>query len=180
MSDANPFHSPSSPYKSVEAPFAANRAPAPQSIGGWLILLGIAVVFAPFRVGLMIVVFFIPEYMDGTWEILTTPGSEHYHALWAPILIFEWVMNFALMLCYVGVAILFFQRSRLFPRAYIALAIANVILVLTDSWLGTLVMPDEPIFDFDTGREIFRSLFAILVWGSYLMVSQRSKNTFVR
>ncbi|HCK0618515.1 hypothetical protein CGI93_23190 [Vibrio parahaemolyticus] len=54
----------------------------PLKIGGWLILIAIGVVIAPVRLLYFVGVTYPSIFIDGTWEVLTTYGSEIYSPLW--------------------------------------------------------------------------------------------------
>ncbi|HEY8156591.1 MAG TPA: DUF2569 domain-containing protein [Myxococcota bacterium] len=148
-------------------------------LGGWLALVGLGLVISPLRLAAVLIQTFPPIFQGGTWEALTSPGSEVYHALWAPLLMFELVGNSAFILVSLILLFLFFKRSRRFPNLYIAYAVANLLFILCDAWLGSRVLPDEPMFDPDTARELSRSLIAGAVWIPYMLNSQRVANTFV-
>ncbi len=137
------------------------------------------VVVSPVRIGAFILALDMPIFTDGTWEILTTPGSEQYHSLWAPLLIFEIAGNLGFMAAYVVLAILFFRKSRLFPKTYIAIALTNLCFIVLDAWLSSFVLLNEPMFDPDTTTEVVRSLVSVAIWVPYMMVSKRVRNTFV-
>lgn len=151
----------------------------PTGLGGWLILVAIGLIINPIRVLVVVASTFPPLFQTGAWEALTTPGSENYHALWGPLLIFEMVFNTLVMLASIALAVLFFRRSRRFPGFFIVFVIANLAFVLLDAWLGSLVIVDEPMFDPGTVRELSRVLFGVLVWVPYMRLSKRVKNTFV-
>lgn len=153
--------------------------PEPSGLGGWLILLGFGLVVAPLRLGAFLVQVYAPLFGDGTWEMLTVPGGDAYHPLWAPILISELAMNGVFLVGSVVMIFLFFQRSRRFPTFYVAFSIANCLFILADAWLISLVLPDEPMFDPETAREFGRSLITVFIWVPYVLVSKRVRNTFV-
>ena len=69
-----------------------------EGLGGWLILVGIGTVVAPFRLILLVAVTYIPIFEDGTYAALTTVGSEFYQPVWAPLLIGEIVFNVSMTL----------------------------------------------------------------------------------
>lgn len=149
-------------------------------LGGWLILVGIGLFVAPTRWLIFVVQTYPPIFRDGNWELVTTPGTESYHQLWAPLLIGEIVGNILFIVAGIFLIFLFFQRSRRFPSLYIAMMVANLMFIIADAWLLTFILPNEPMFDSDTVREAGRSAGALLVWGPYMSVSERVKNTFVR
>lgn len=160
-----------------EAPEGRHREPS--GLGGWLILVAIGLVFAPFRVGALVLQLYVPLFRDGNWATLTTPGSEQYHVLWAPLLIFEIVCNLGFIVAYSVLAFLFFRKSRFFPKTYIALALINLCFIVLDMWFASFVLPDEPMLDPDTTKEIARALVSAAIWVPYMIVSKRVRNTFI-
>ena len=88
--------------------------------------------------------------------------------------------NLAFLAAGLALIVLFFLRSRRFPALFIGTAVANLLYVLGDAWLGSIVLPDEPMFDADTAREVGSSAVGVLVWVPYMLASKRVKNTFVR
>jgi hypothetical protein len=151
----------------------------PSGLGGWLILLGIGLVVSPVRITTILLQTFLPIFQDGAWEILTTPGSEVYHELWGPLIILEIVANTIFVLVGIALLVLFFRRSSRFPTLYVALAIGSLLFILLDSWLGTLPVQDEPMFDPETAREVGRALISAAIWVPYILISKRVRNTFV-
>ena len=154
-------------------------AEGPTGLGGWLVLVAIGLVIASLRLLLLLSQTHLSIFLNGTWETITTPGNEAYHPLWAPILIFEIVGNAAMAIACVALLFLFFQKSRRFPPFYIALALIGIGFVVLDAWLGSIVNPDEPMLDSDTGRELGRSIGTALVWVPYMLGSKRVRNTFL-
>ena len=74
----------------------------------------------------------------------------------------------------------FFTKSKDFPKWYIGIALFSTIFIILDAYAIKLVLPDEPVFDADTTKELMRSMFMLFVWGSYLLLSKRVKETFVK
>lgn len=152
----------------------------PSGLGGWLILVGIGLIFAPIRLIVHVIQTYPSIFRDGAWQTLATPGSDLYHPLWAPLLIGEIVGNAMFIAAGIALVVLFFRRSSRFPKFYLALMVASVVFILANAWLVTLVLPTEAIFDAETATEFWRSAITLAVWGPYLMVSKRVKNTFNR
>jgi hypothetical protein len=163
-------------------PDAQNRVAADErlrGLGGWLILVGIGVVLGLLRMMATTASTFLPLLEPGVWQTLTSPDSEAYHPLWAPILIGEILFNSGMVGATAWLAYLFFSKSYLFPRVYVALAVTSLIFIPLDAWIVTFVLPDEPMFDPVTAREFGRVFVGAIVWIPYMLVSRRVHATFV-
>ena len=179
MSAANPYQPPDFTHATTEAVASQSVQQGPAGLGGWLFLVGIGIVATPLRLGAAILHTFVPIFTNGSWEVLTTPGSERYHWLWAPLLISEVVVNFGFMLAYVVLGFLYFRKSRYFPKTYMVLVIINMCFVVLDAGLGSIVMPYEPLLSPVTLKEVIRSLSGVAIWVPYMLISKRVRNTFV-
>ena len=151
-----------------------------EGLGGWLILVGLGVIVSPLR----IIAFIFPAYSEifsnGSWDMLTTPGTEAYNPLWAPILIGEIAINGSLAIAWLFMAILFFSKKRVFPNWYIGIMVFTLVFILVDALAIMAVLPNEPIFDPDTTKEFARQFISTLIWVPYMLVSKRVKATFVK
>ena len=87
-----------------------------QNIGGWLILVGIGIVFSPLRLLLFIGRDLLPVFLSETWTTLTTPGTQIYHPFWGPLLIFELLGNVFFLVFSLVLVIFFFQKRKLYHR----------------------------------------------------------------
>jgi hypothetical protein len=176
----NPYASPAaSANPSPESLGTENLQNGPSGLGGWLILVAIRVVAQPFRLGAELLQIFAPIFRDGTWEILTTPGSDQYHPLWAGFIIFEILGNLGFLIAGCALVFLFFSKSRLFPKTFIAYLLINLCMLILDAWLGSFVITDEPMFDPDTTKALFTTLMGVVIFVPYMMFSKRVRNTFV-
>lgn len=153
----------------------------PQGLGGWLILPALGLIIMPIRMLLLLHSDFLPIFTEGHWEVLTTPGSEVYHHLWAPYLIFELVSNLAFIAFDLVLVYLFFTRSYRFPRLMIIYLLSNAIFVVGDFFLGDLIpfIAEQPT-DMETIKEVVRTVIGTCIWVPYFLVSKRVKNTFVK
>ena len=95
------------------------------------------------------------------------------------LIIGEIIFNCGLFIAYVYLVYLFFSKHYLLPKFYITILIIVPLIILLDTWLATSVVPDEPMFDSDTLKELIRSLIAGLIWIPYMLVSKRVKLTFI-
>lgn len=151
-----------------------------EGLRGWLILVGLGIILSPLRVITQIFPVYSEMFSKGSWTVLTTPGSEAYHPLWAPILYGEMAINGGLVLAWVLVAFLFFSKKKAFPKWYIGILIFTLAFILIDALAIKAVLPNEPIFDAQTTKDFGRSLIVTLIWVPYMLVSKRVKATFVK
>lgn len=151
-----------------------------QPIGGWLFLIAIGLVVSPFRVGNMLLGTYWPLFRDGTWQQLTTPGTEAYHALWAPLLVFEIVGNLGLLVLGLIALVRFVRRSRRAPKAVIVWLAWAAGYGLMDFFGADLIPYVKASDDAESARELMRALLVAAIWIPYFLNSKRVKATFVR
>lgn len=179
MTGSNPYQPPQRQNGTPNSATTGQRHRKVYGLGGWLILVAIGVILSPIKLGALLFQVHLPLFQDGTWDLLTVPGSEHYHPLWAPLLIFEIVCNLGFIAAYIVQAVLFFRKSRSFPKIYIVVALLNLGFIVLDAWFCSFLLPDQPMLDPDTATEIARSLLGAAIWIPYMLVSERVSNTFV-
>ncbi|UXY13611.1 DUF2569 domain-containing protein [Chitiniphilus purpureus] len=150
-----------------------------EGLGGWLILVGLGIIISPLRILGQMFVMYSEIFSNGVWAALTTPGTEVYNPLWASILFGEMALNGVLALVWIFIAFLFFSKKKVFPKWYIGILLFTVVFILIDALVIKAVLPDEPIFDAQTYKELGRSLLVALIWIPYMQVSKRVKATFV-
>jgi hypothetical protein len=150
-----------------------------EGLSGWLILVGIGIIISPIRIGFTVLPLYSNIITDGTWEALTVIGSEAYHPLWASILSGEVLLNIGLIGVWIYIAYLFFSKKKQFPIFYIGALLFSLTFIILDAFAIKLVLPNEPVFDPDTTKELFRMIIICLIWIPYMLVSKRVKATFV-
>lgn len=174
--EPNPY---AAPKAQVEKPFAPSEADeGPSGLGGWLILVGIITVLTPLVVMAGIAQTYPPLFNDGVWQALTTPGSERYRAGWGALVIFEIVVNVAIVAVAIFATVLYFTRSPKFPRVFIGLLVAGLVFLVVDLIAVQFVVPEAPV-DSQTIAGIVRSVIGCSIWIPYMRMSVRVKNTFV-
>lgn len=151
-----------------------------EGIGGWLVLVALGVVFSPIRIVLELFSIYSGLFSDGTWEFLTTPSTELYHPLWAPIILGELFINGALVLAWIVAIFLFFSKKRIFPKWYIGILLFTLVFIILDAFSIKVVLPTEPAFDDETAKELVRSIIGCLIWIPYMLVSKRVRATFIK
>ena len=150
-----------------------------KGLRGWLILVGIGVVVSPIRLLASLVQTYKPIFEDGTWEALTTVGSESYNPYFGSLLIGEIAFNTIIVAARIYLIYLFFSKHYLFPKLYIGIVAASLIFIPLDAWIVTKVFPGEPMFDPETTKEFMTSFIAGVIWVPYMLVSERVRITFV-
>lgn len=155
------------------------EVPALEGIRGWLVLPAIGVVLSPL-VALVQAAMGLEPFSLANWNALGTPGSDSYHALWIPLLLFELTTGIALLVLSVLVLVLFFQRRRRTPLLYVVMMAGSV----ATSLLSLIVMARIPgAFEAITEqdwKDLARTAIAACVWIPYFVASRRVRSTFIR
>ncbi|MCR4348160.1 MAG: DUF2569 domain-containing protein [Sulfuricaulis sp.] len=151
-----------------------------EGLGGLLVLVGLGIILSPILVIAQTFPIYSEMFSNGSWEVLTTPGTEAYNPLWAPILICEITINIALVFAWLFIAFLFFSKKKIFPRWYVGILLFTLVFLLVDAFSIKLVLPNEPVFDPGTSTNIIRSVVVTLIWVPYIFMSKRVKATFVK
>jgi len=157
---------------------AAQVSNGPQGLGGWLILVGVGLIISPIRIA-VIEFTILGLFLDGTWSAISSSQSEFYNPILAFMIPLEFIMNLAFIFGFIFLIYLYFTKSSIFPRWFIAIYAANLIFILADAFLVNIAVPDQPIFDPDTSKEFVRSFVACAVWIPYMLKSKRVEATFV-
>jgi len=159
----------------------AGRAVAyrgPEGLGGWLILIGIGLVVSIVQLVNALATTYFPIFTQGQWQALTTPGSPNYHPLWAPALLLEVLGNLLFFAMATTLLVMYFCKSRWFPRIFIAYILSNFVFVTLDHFLSQAIPAVAAQGSSDTAVQIFRSFLSAAIWAPYMLVSTRVKNTF--
>lgn len=151
-----------------------------KGLNGWLVLVGLGVLIAPFRMLIELSPGYLSLFRDGTWQALTSESSEFYAPYFSSVLILEIVFNVVLLFASVYLIYLYFSKHYFFPKLYILILLASLVFIPFDAWLVSLVIPGIQIFDTETSKEIARSFFAGIIWIPYMLVSKRVKATFIK
>ncbi|CAH0119766.1 hypothetical protein PAE9249_02274 [Paenibacillus sp. CECT 9249] len=149
-------------------------------LGGWLILVQIGLYLTIVVILGQLFLYSFPIFGSETWELLTSPESEYYHPLWAPMIVFETVYNIAFVLFCGLILFHFYGKRKIVPRLMIifygaSLAIGIVDLILMYQIPALLEMEDGSSL-----RDTIRSAIVCAVWIPYFIKSRRVRNTFIR
>lgn len=145
--------------------------PAYASLGGWLILLAIAIVISIIRMSVeLFTTGFLTDNLWNAYLYLTDVSKATYWVL----LIFELTGNVLIMVSLMYCLYLLLNRRDLFPATFLYLTIFFFLFIIVDIALVRTLMPSLP-FDFAS----IGGLSFPIIWGLYIYNSERVKETFV-
>ncbi len=151
----------------------------PKGIGGWLILVVIGLILTPLMVGRELLTIHLPIFTDGTWHLLTTPGTEVYHPLWAPLIIFETVGNIALIVLAIVTLVSLLNKSSRTPMLATIYFGWNLFFIAADMILADGIPSIEGASNIESYKDLARAVVAAAIWIPYFHLSKRVKATFV-
>ncbi|MGH7205146.1 MAG: DUF2569 domain-containing protein [Nitrospiraceae bacterium] len=154
----------------------------PQSpkLRGWLLLAGLGIALLPLRLAEFIVADLLPAFSKDVWSLLTRPGTEAYHPLNAPILLFELVGNLVLLVGSIVLAVLFFQKRRLVPILAVSFLVFAFLFYVGDYFVARQLPAVTSQEDMESKLDLAGALLVCAVGVPYFLVSRRVKETFVR
>ena len=152
----------------------------PKGLGGWLIPAAISLCITPIVLVVSVMRDFLPIFQEGYWDILTTPGSEVYHPLWGPLIVFEIIGNAFFIIFSIILILLFFTKSYRFPTLMIVFIASSFLFGISDFFLADLIPAVASEGDGEFVKELFKAIISAMIWIPYLLSSKRVKNAFVK
>jgi uncharacterized protein DUF2569 len=156
-----------------------NSNSEPLGIGGWLILPLLGLILTPIRLGLLLATTHAPIFTGGAWEVLTTPGNEAYHPLWAPLMMFEIVGNVCFLVFSLVLLVLFFGKHYRLPILMVVFYLSNLVFVGGDLLFANLIPAIAEMSDPESFKELTRTIVGAAIWVPYFLKSERVQNTFL-
>ncbi len=139
-------------------------------IGGWLVLVGLGVCLTPVR--LLYAFFSTDSLLSGAGWLSMWYTQQYDYFIF---LLLEHIYNVMFLMASVLAVILFFQKRTAAPKLISVIYGVSCIATILDT-VAALQMTPNTIVDY---KDIFRSIFAAVIWIPYLYKSQRVKKTFV-
>lgn len=152
----------------------------PKGLGGWLILLAIGLLILPVPPLTNVYNDYLSIFSEGNWEVFTTPGSEAYHHLWAPFIIFDMSGKILFILFNIVLIFLFFAKSYRFPMLFIIFLVSNILFAVSDFFFKEFIPEVSAESNTELLFEVARTIVDAMIWIPYFLVSKRVKNTFVK
>ena len=147
-----------------------------QKLGGWLFLVALGLVAGPF-LKLFALYPLVQIFSTEAWSNLTTPSSEVYHVLWAPLIIFESIVNPLLIAGNIYLLVLFFMKKKDFPKFYICYLALSAGIVTLDTILIASI--NTSFVNSDVLRNTFQAIIGCAIWIPYMIKSDRVAHTFI-
>ncbi|WP_439183778.1 DUF3857 domain-containing protein [Carboxylicivirga taeanensis] len=157
----------------LPSPLSNNES---RPIGGWIVLIAFGVTLTPFILSYSI--YSIGYFHLNNWEHIFNASSDEYSLELGTFIIIEMVFNILFLIFSCLNVILFYQRRSIFPRVFIAYITLNFIFIVIDNIIATSF--DIASFDNETNLDLVRRVIYMCIWIPYLLISERSKDTFVR
>lgn len=157
----------------------ATTGPEPQPIGGFLIVVVLALFLSVFQnlggLGQTVSVF------SRIWPRVTDPASPAYHPNFKSLMIYELIAACFYLTVNVAAIVLFFLKLRAFP-IFIVVALPAVFIVLfVDHYLAGLIPAVAQTATHSRAGYLLAGKFVMLhIWIPYFLVSKRVKATFVK
>lgn len=152
----------------------------PLAIGGWLIAIGIGLVFSLIHNLADLLPETAPLFRREVWTRLTDPSSFSYHPYWKAFIIYNAVVGFVFVLMNIVATILSFGKRRLFPKLSIGFIPLIFLLTLIGYNLAGRIpsVAEKPAYALQ-GYVLILKFFALHVWIPYFLFAKRVKQTFV-
>ena len=161
-------------------PLPLSSDPSLQGLGGWLILLGIALAVTPFvRVNALVSTGAV--YSNSNWRVITDPSGAGYDSSLAPILLYELFFQLTLLVFSILLVALFFQKKRIFKIVLIGYLSFQFVVFTLDHILAE-TRKTKPVTIGTQSSAVPRAgqtLVPLVLWGLYVLRSKRVKMTFL-
>ena len=148
------------------------------TIGGWLIIPVIGLIFTPIAMIIGIVNDLLPAVTEESLAVFKDPASEFYNPVLPYILYGEIAVNLAFAIFAIVVLIYFFRFKSQTPVLYISFLASNLLFLVIDGLL-ILMLGFENEDGFFT-RDILQLIVGCCIWIPYFLMSERVKGTFVK
>jgi hypothetical protein len=148
----------------------SNTAPSlaapegPKGIGGWLILPAIGTVISPF-----VMAYWTFETATALSGPLTT-GLKIFISI-------EALFNLGLTIAWIVAIFMLFKHKRSYPRLFVTILAVTLVGTVLDLVLAVTSFNAD--IDANDIKGLARSVIGLAVWGPYMFISKRVKNTFV-
>ena len=111
---------------------------------------------------------------------INDPTSNAYHPLWSPYILSEVITNIGLFVASSYMILLFFKKSKGFPKWFMTISVLSLLIIIVDSFAVKLILPGKPVVNLAFIENTTTAFVTCLIWIPYMLVSKRVKSTFVQ
>lgn len=155
-------------------------SPQPEGLGGWLALVGLGIVASPLKMIYELYNTYLSVFAKGTWSLLTTPGAQSYNPAWGPLIIFEIAINVCLTALWIYIGYLYFSKKYRFKNWYIATLLITLLFPIIDFIATGILFPQLSKAGANEPGQTIRLAIISGIWITYILKSERVRNTFVK
>lgn len=149
-----------------------------KTIGGWLIIPVLGLIFTPVRLVIGIINDLLPSVTDESLAPFEDPLSEFYNPGLRYMLYGEIAINVAFAIFAIIVLICLFRFKAQTPLLYIIFLSTNLFFLVFDNLLIVMLgFENEEGF---LNRDIIQIIIGCCIWIPYFLLSERVKGTFVK
>lgn len=153
------------------------------SIGGWLVIVGLGIIFTPLSLTIQVIRQFVEEAGLNYYSIYFTEESSLYEPVKGYYLLIVNSLNVFLIVSSVFLAIQFLRRKASFRLNYVYFKIFNLLFLIVDLTISYYFFIDPDSLDDSKlvskqTASIFRVFIQTCIWVPYIWVSERSRHTF--
>ena len=153
--------------------FPLQYNPESWTIGGWLVLLGLGIIFSPLTI--LIDLLQGGFFSNATWEAVVHAQDGQVRLL---VFIAELACNVFLCVYAILLVLLFFRKRDTFPAACIVFY-AAVLSVQVLDYVAVSALNNNYAWSQDQITNMTRSIIGAAIWIPYLLRSERVRKTFV-
>ncbi|MGZ5501800.1 MAG: DUF2569 domain-containing protein, partial [Nitrososphaeraceae archaeon] len=153
------------------------------AISGWLILLGIGIVFTPLSLAYQIIKQFFDDVHLDYYSIYFDQASNFYEPLKGYYILIVNALNIFLIVSSVFIVIQFIKKKSSFRMNYIYFKLFNLIFLVLDLSVTYYLLvdsanpEDSKLISTQVGA-VFRLFVQTCIWVPYIWFSEQSKHTF--
>jgi len=147
-----------------------------KGLSGWLVIVAIGIFYTLFTN-----LYYIQTNVitNGGWSILMQPFNDLKidEVDWLPVI--EVFLYFVTTLLLVQLLLLYFMKKKFFPKLYIGLKLAAMVIVFLEIYLVYDVLPYSKELREQVISNTIIYFVGALIWIPYMLVSRRVRFTFV-
>ncbi|MBI2268987.1 MAG: DUF3857 domain-containing protein [Bacteroidetes bacterium] len=171
-------------YQLYKRPYVSKFEKKYDQIGGWLVLVGLGIIFTPIVLSYEVVKLYSDEISINYFYFFFDKSSEYYQPLKGYYVIVENLGNMFLIVASILIIVLFFKKKSSFRVYYSGYRIFNLAFLIIDliliyGFVDTPVSAEDKILINTEMASVAKMFVQTCIWVPYILFSDRSRHTFV-